>query len=66
MLFVSRKSRQAIVIGDPGSSPRQFRVTVLAIRGRQVKLGIEADRDISVRRAELPVPHRQIADPARS
>ncbi len=46
MLVLSRRGNQSIVIGDRD----QIRVTVLAIRRREVKLGIDAPRHLTVRR----------------
>ena len=48
MLVLSRKTNQKILIGD------NITVTVLKVRGNTVRLGIEAPRDISVVRGELP------------
>ena len=47
MLVLSRKTNEAICIG-----PNMY-VTVLAIQGAKVRLGIEAPRDVPIRRAEL-------------
>lgn len=46
MLVLSRRGNQSVVIGDRD----QIRVTVLAIRRREVKLGIDAPRHLTVRR----------------
>jgi carbon storage regulator len=47
MLVLSRKENETIVIdGD-------VEVTVLEIRGNQVRLGIEAPKDVSVWREEI-------------
>jgi carbon storage regulator len=48
MLVLSRKMGERLVIGDG------IVVTVVAVRGRQVRLGIEAPASVRVRRAELP------------
>lgn len=48
MLVLSRKHGEAIRIHD------HVTVTVLAIRGNRVQLGIEAPGDVFVRRSELP------------
>jgi carbon storage regulator CsrA len=53
MLVVSRKSTEAIVIGEAAGLCREFRISVLAIQGGRVKLGIEADPDTVVLRSEL-------------
>jgi carbon storage regulator len=47
MLVLSRKIGEEIVIGD------NIRVTVVAIRGNQVRLGISAPDDVSIHRSEL-------------
>ncbi len=47
MLVLSRKQKQQIHIGD------EIVLTVLAIKGGSVRLGIEAPREIHVMRAEL-------------
>ena len=47
MLVLSRKLGEEIVIGD------NVRLTVVAIRGNQVRLGITAPPDVSVLRDEL-------------
>jgi len=47
MLVLSRRPDTAIQIG------RDIKVTVLSIRNRRVKLGIDAPRSISVWRGEL-------------
>lgn len=47
MLVLTRKTNQAIVIGE------DVRIVVVAIERDQVKLGIEAPRDVTVHRAEV-------------
>jgi len=47
MLVLTRKLKEAIQIGD------DIEITVLAIQGDQVKLGIEAPRSIPVHREEV-------------
>ncbi len=47
MLILTRKSGQTIVIGGG------IQVKVLEIRGKQVRLGIDAAADVSVYRGEL-------------
>lgn len=47
MLVLSRKPLETILIGDA------IRVTVLAIRGNNIRLGIEAPGDVKIVRAEL-------------
>jgi len=51
MLILSRKVHQEIVIGDGIS------ITIVAIRGKQVRIGIKAPPDVPIRRDELePLP----------
>ncbi len=52
MLVLSRDCNTAICIGP------SIEVKVLAIRKRCVKLGIDAPKDVHVRRKELPVSRR--------
>lgn len=47
MLVLTRKTNQAIVIGD------NVRVVVISIERDQVKLGIEAPRSLAVHRSEV-------------
>jgi carbon storage regulator CsrA len=53
MLVLSRKSRESIVVGEPDGAKRMVTVTVLEIREGKVRLGIEADPSIPVRRSEV-------------
>ncbi len=53
MLVLSRKSRESVVIGGADRSDRLLKVTVLAIKGANVKLGFEVDRDVPVHRSEV-------------
>lgn len=48
MLVLSRKLQEQIRIGD------QITITVLRIKGGQVRLGIQAPRQVRVLRSELP------------
>lgn len=53
MLVLSRKKREAVVLGGGGGLDRLLKVTVLEIVGGKVKLGFEADGDIPVHRLEI-------------
>jgi carbon storage regulator CsrA len=53
MLVLSRKSREAVVIGGADGIHRLLKVTVLGIQGTNVKLGFEADASVPVHRAEV-------------
>jgi len=54
MLVLTRKLMERLYIGD------DVCVTVVRLEGGQVRLGIEAPREVSVVRAEL-VPERDVA-----
>jgi carbon storage regulator len=47
MLVLSRKSGESIVIGD------DIRVTVVAVEGNRLRLGIEAPRECRILRGEI-------------
>jgi carbon storage regulator len=47
MLVVSRKVGQRIIIDE------RITITVVEIRGNQIRLGIEAPKEVSVQREEL-------------
>ena len=53
MLVLSRKNRESVVIGGPDGLHRLVKVTVLDIRGTNVRLGFEADADVPVHRTEI-------------
>jgi len=53
MLILSRRAGESITIGD------EVTVTVLAINGNQIRLGIDAPRDVAVHREEI---YRKIAE----
>lgn len=47
MLILSRRAGEAIIVDD------KVTLTVLSIKGRQVRIGIDAPEDISVHREEI-------------
>jgi len=47
VLVLTRKLGESIVIGE------NIRVTVIDVHGKQVRLGVEAPRDVSVHRGEV-------------
>jgi carbon storage regulator len=57
MLVLTRKSNQSIMIGD------EIEVSVLAIMGEKVRIGIEAPRSIPVFRKEVYLEIQQDHSP---
>lgn len=57
MLILSRRANQSIVIGG------EVTVTVLELRGDQVRIGIDAPRHVTVHREEV---HREILEANRA
>lgn len=47
MLILTRKTGEALMIGDDVS------ITVLGVKGNQVRLGIDAPKDVAVHREEI-------------
>ena len=53
MLVLSRKSREAVVVGGGGGFPGLLKVTVLEVTGGKVKLGFDVAVDVPVHRQEI-------------
>ena len=53
MLVLSRKNREPVVVGGADGFHRLLKVTVLDIRGTNVKLGFEVDAGVPVHRSEV-------------
>lgn len=47
MLVLSRKALQSVMIGS------DIRITVIRVEGNQVRIGIEAPKDVRILRGEL-------------
>lgn len=47
MLILTRRVDESLVIGD------NVTVTILGVKGNQVRIGVDAPRDVSVHREEL-------------
>ena len=62
MLVLTRRSQQSIVVG------KDIVITVLEVRGDQVRIGVSAPRDVDVHREEvfleLQQANRSAASPA--
>ena len=56
MLILTRKKGEAIAIGD------HIQVQVLNIKGGQVRIGIDAPRDVNINREEF-APSMMIEEP---
>ncbi len=57
MLVLTRKAGESIVIGN------DVVITVLEIRGGQIRIGIDAPREVAVHRAEI---YRQVMEANRA
>ena len=47
MLILTRRVNESLIVGD------EVTVTVVAVKGNQVRLGVNAPRDIAVHREEV-------------
>ncbi|MBD1554595.1 carbon storage regulator CsrA [Pseudomonas typographi] len=54
MLILTRRCAESLVIGDG-----EIIVTVLGVKGNQVRLGVKAPKDVAVHREEI---HKRIMD----
>ncbi len=61
MLILTRKLGESITIGD------DIKITFLEIKGKQIKIGIEAPSQVAVHREEIyKIIHEQNVQAARS
>jgi carbon storage regulator len=58
MLVLTRKPNQAIVVGD------DIRIVIVSVDRDQVRIGIEAPREVSVHRAEIYEEIKRGTEPA--
>ena len=56
MLILTRKVGESVLIGNDIS------IAVLSVRGNQVKLGVEAPKEVSVHREEIYQRIKQMKD----
>ena len=60
MLILTRKVGESLLIGDDLS------ITILNVRGNQVKIGVKAPKEISVHREEIYQRIKQAEDKEQS
>ncbi|WPP01257.1 carbon storage regulator CsrA [Pseudomonas sp. HR96] len=48
MLILTRRNAESLVIGDG-----EITITVLGVKGNQVRLGVNAPKDVAVHREEI-------------
>jgi carbon storage regulator CsrA len=53
LLVLSRRNREAVVVGGATGFERMLKVTVLEINHGKVRLGFEIDKDVPVHRWEV-------------
>jgi carbon storage regulator len=58
MLILTRRVGETLMVGN------DITVTIVAVRGRQVRIGINAPRDVSVHREEVHKSIRREQPPA--
>ncbi len=56
MLILTRRISESIIIGD------DVKLTVLGVKGNQVRIGIDAPKDVSVHREEIYMRIKQEKD----
>lgn len=47
MLILTRKTNESLIIND------DIKVTILAVNGNQIKIGIDAPKEVSIHREEV-------------
>jgi len=58
MLILTRRISESVIIGD------DVKITVLGVKGNQVRLGIDAPKEVSVHREEIyeRIQHEKTGD----
>ncbi|NVJ99967.1 MAG: carbon storage regulator CsrA [Oceanospirillaceae bacterium] len=57
MLILTRRVGETLMVGD------EVTVTVLGVKGNQVRIGVNAPKDVSVHREEIYLRIQQEAEP---
>lgn len=65
MLVLSRNQGEYLTIGDPDVGPPII-IRIMAVSGNQVRVGIEAPKDVPVHRAEVAERIRRQRDQGRA
>jgi len=53
MLVLTRHLDEIITLGDPKSSEPPIEITIIEVRGDQVRLGVTAPRSVQMHRKEI-------------
>lgn len=51
MLILTRRTGETVIVGPPG--PDQVRISILGVKGNQVRVGILAPKNVPVHREEI-------------
>ena len=60
MLILTRRINESLIIGD------NLTVTILGLKGNQVRIGVDAPRDVAVHRQELAQKQESAVDDGSS
>ena len=60
MLILTRRINESLIIGD------NVTVTILGLKGNQVRIGVDAPRDVAVHRKELAQKQESAVDDGSS
>ena len=59
MLVLTRRLNETITLGDPLSSEKAIEITIVEVRGDQIRLGISAPKNLPVDRKEIWLQKRE-------
>lgn len=60
MLVLTRRNAESIVIGGSSGLKTVVKVIILEVRGNRVRLGIEANHAVAIRRSEVCSAGREL------